>query len=291
MSSSEPYRQAGQSPIQHEGFIRHKNYRYLRIAAIISIFSFLVYLVADVGGRPNGGTWVGYTLGTVSALLIVWLMMLGIRKRAITPGRWSLKAWTSAHIYLGASLLVIATLHTGFQFGINVHTLAYALMVIVILSGFIGLYYYAVTPSKMSDNRAHKSQVEMAQELRDIDRELRDIAQPLAREYADEIDRSISKTKVRPGLFSSLNGEQNNCATSQAMRRLRRQLKSAPSHMRRPLEDALAVLKRKNAALARIRRHIRYKTVLQVWLHFHVPLSFALLAALIAHIVSVFFYW
>ena len=33
------------------------------------------------------------------------------------------------------------------------------------------------------------------------------------------------------------------------------------------------------------------KAFLDIWLYFHVPLSFALLAALIAHIVSVFFYW
>jgi hypothetical protein len=29
----------------------------------------------------------------------------------------------------------------------------------------------------------------------------------------------------------------------------------------------------------------------EVWLFFHVPMSFGLIAALIAHIVSVFLYW
>ena len=41
---------------------------------------------------PNGGTWLGYTLGTIGALLIVWLMLFGIRKRRYGPGDSSLAA-------------------------------------------------------------------------------------------------------------------------------------------------------------------------------------------------------
>ena len=36
---------------------------------------------------------------------------------------------------------------------------------------------------------------------------------------------------------------------------------------------------------------IRYKAIMDIWLYFHVPLTFALLAALVTHIVSVFIYW
>ena len=35
----------------------------------------------------------------------------------------------------------------------------------------------------------------------------------------------------------------------------------------------------------------RLKALLEVWLYVHVPLTVALLAALTAHIVSVFYYW
>jgi len=54
-------------------------------------------------------------------------------------------------VYLGASLLVIATLHAAFQVGWNVHTLAYALMVVVILSGFYGVYAYLRYPPRITD--------------------------------------------------------------------------------------------------------------------------------------------
>ena len=138
----------------HEGFLRHRDYRWLKIARRFCAVAILAYLLIDVEPRPNGGSWYGYTLGTIGALLILWLTALGVRKRAITRKRWSLKAWTSAHVYLGLSLIVIATLHTGFQFGWNIHTLAYVLMMLVILSGIYGISAYAFLPAALSDNRS-----------------------------------------------------------------------------------------------------------------------------------------
>ena len=43
--------------------------------------------------------------------------------------------------------------------------------------------------------------------------------------------------------------------------------------------------------LATMRRHMRLKAALEGWLYVHVPTTFALIAALTAHIVAVFFYW
>jgi hypothetical protein len=45
------------------------------------------------------------------------------------------------------------------------------------------------------------------------------------------------------------------------------------------------------ALLGRVRRDISYKAMMDLWLYLHVPLTFMLLVALLAHIFSVFFLW
>ena len=82
----------------HISFLKHKRFRWLWIALTLSLLSIVGYAIIDQEPRPNGGSWYGYTLGTIGLLLIVWLSMLGIRKHRISEGAWSLKAWTSAHV-------------------------------------------------------------------------------------------------------------------------------------------------------------------------------------------------
>jgi hypothetical protein len=276
---------------RHESFLRHANFRYLKITVFLSLASLVIYWMVDVTPRHNGGSWYGYTLGTIGALLIVWLTLLGMRKRAITPGKWSLKGWTSAHVYLGLSLTVIATLHTGFQFGWNIHTLAYGLMMLVIISGLFGIYFYANLPRLMSENRAENSQADMIEEINAIDGQLSDAAQPLEQRYVAAVRNAIENTKVTGGLLTRLSGGMRGCATTKALYRLRDAEDDAIPAVARQLEAVNSILERKVVMLQRARRHIRYKTLLELWLYIHVPMTFALLAALTAHIISVFFYW
>lgn len=184
----------------HEGFLRHRSFRWLKIALLLVLASALVYGLTDVQPRHNGGSWLGYTLGTIGALLILWLTMLGVRKRAMTRGRWSLKSWTSAHVYLGLALIAVATLHTGFQFGLNVHTLAYALMMLVILSGIYGVAVYATLPDELSDNRAELTRPQMIDAVVKLDQQLQAAAQPLSVEDTGIVRLSLSEDPFRGGL-------------------------------------------------------------------------------------------
>jgi hypothetical protein len=273
----------------HEGFLRHASFRWLKVAVAVSLVALVGYFAADAEPRPNGGTWYGYTLGTIGALLIVWLTMLGVRKRAMSRGAWSLKAWTSAHVYLGLALTVIATLHTGFQFGWNVHTLAYALMMLVILSGIFGISAYATLPQQLSVNRGELTQGQMLDALRAIDRQLHEAAQPLDRHYADLVLAALEQDPFAGGFAARLSGRYRHCATQAAIDGFNR---ASLAEARDPtIQRIESLLQRRSSHLDRMRRHMRIRGLLEVWLYIHVPVTFALLAALTAHIISVFYYW
>ena len=274
----------------HEGFLRHRGFRWLKRAIALSLVAILAYALADVQPRPNGGTWLGYALGTLGAGLIVWLALLGVRKRNMTRGNWSLKAWTSAHVYLGTALIVIATLHSGFQFGWNVHTLAYALMILVIASGIYGVMVYALLPAALSNNREEMTQPQMIEALAAVDRQLADAAQPLERRWTEPVLAALGESAFSDGLWRRLSGDRRGGgATLAAIAALNHA--SADEADDPALIRVEALLQRRRAQLERVRRHLRLKALLEVWLFVHVPATFALLAALTAHVVSVFFYW
>jgi hypothetical protein len=275
----------------HEGFLRHRNFLWLKVALTLSLLALLGYALIDVQPRPNGGSAYGYALGTAGTLLILWLTGLGLRKRAMTRGRWSLKAWTSAHVWLGLSLVVIATLHTGFQFGWNVHTLAYALMMLVILSGIYGIVAYARLPEQLGASRAEMTRPQMIDAVLKLDRQLQAAAQPLGHEDTKLVSLSLDDKPFAGGLYRRLSGRYPRCRTARALAEMRRRLAIATGDEAAALESVAGLLERKCSALDRIRRHLRIKALLEIWLYVHVPVTFALIAALAAHIVSVFFYW
>ncbi|MEI9850638.1 MAG: hypothetical protein WDN24_06985 [Sphingomonas sp.] len=281
----------GRDVTLHDGFLRHKQFRWLKISLAVSLIAIAGYVFADVRPRPNGGSWYGYTLGTIGVLLILWLSLLGVRKRWMTSGHWRLKAWTSAHVYLGLSLIVTATLHTGFQFGWNVHTLAYVLMMLVILSGIWGVFVYAALPAALSSNREELTQTQMIEGLRAVDRLLHEAAQPLGTQESAWVQESLEQNPFAGGIWKRLTGSSRGCATARALRRIRRITGHQPDTGNDPLEKVDSLLERKKAMLARLRRHLKLKAMLEVWLYVHVPATIALIAALTAHIVSVFFYW
>ncbi|MCB2011084.1 MAG: hypothetical protein KDF64_10890 [Geminicoccaceae bacterium] len=277
--------------VRHESFLAWRNFRHLKWACVLSILSVGLYLGFDFPAGHNGGTWLGYTLGTIGALLIVWLMWFGIRKRRYGPGNWSLKGWLSAHVYLGLSLVIVGTLHTGFQLGWNIHSLAYILMLIVIASGAIGLLVYVRVPQLMTENRRSQSLDEMARAIVEIDGEAAKAALQLSDEFAELVRMSQNGTHIGGSFRRIITARDSGCGTARAIARAREISRNLPPVEAQKASELARILGGKLEIVQRARRDLRLKALLDLWLYIHVPVTIALVITLIAHIIAVYFYW
>lgn len=329
--------------MQPSGLIRYKDYRYLKAVCLLVAVSAVAYSIEPVGSDRYGGTWVGYVLGILSALIVLLLMWYGIAKRrtprAINRRQYqkaerrkpatgesedgqpeagdakklqeregadrrarharetlryggTLQGWLSAHIYLGGAVLVLATLHTGFQFGWNVHTLSYALLLLVVVSGIYGVYVYVNYPRLITLNMGGGLMSDVLLRIAELDELARARALGLPAEINALVLRASSGTRLGGSFWQQLNGYQRHCPTRQAAQEiLKLGSKYLSDDQPRLMRDLYAVLLRKEKLVLKARREIMLTARMQVWLYIHVPLSIGLLAALIAHVVAILFYW
>ena len=314
------------SAAMHESYINYRNFFYLKVAAVLCATAIVAYALHDPSEPPSGSSWLGYTLGSVGAGLIGWLTWFGVRKRRYSgrPGR--LVGWLSAHIYLGASLIVITTLHSGFQLGWNVHTLAYVLTLLVVVNGFYGLYVYVVYPRELATNRAGMTREAMIAEVAELDRECLGVADQVDKEAHKVVLQSIEETVLGGGVLEQLFGDPARRATSVGitnnLEQVRKKIEARVARGVPQLEnlehqDATAIsflaehiiadgggplrlekitqlfdlITRKRVMVERIQRDIQLQSRLAFWLYVHVPLAIGLLAALLCHVIAVFFYW
>lgn len=304
-------------PAVHRSVLAYRGSRYLWAALAASAVSVLAYALDSPGVPPNGGTALGYTLGTLGAVLIIWLMSFGIRKRAYASRAGTVQGWLSAHIYLGASLLVVVTLHTGFQVGWNVHTLAYVLMWIVVTSGVFGVFTYLRYPQFLSSNRASRSREQLLGDLAELDARCLRVTSGMPPEFSEALVANRDRTLIGGSIPALLAGRDRSqillpvasAPTTPGGNMLRYQAVSNPEQaalldwlgrclatsadgdLSRQLQELLSLVGARRTLLARLCRDAQLKAWLEVWLYVHVPLSFGLLAALVAHVLAVFIYW
>ena len=294
----------------HQSFVNYRNYRYGTVATLATIATIAAYVMDKPRVPPNGGTWLGYTLGTVAGLLVVFLTLFGIRKRAFHSRMGTAIGWLSAHVYLGIAALIIATLHSGMHFGVNVHTIAYVLMWVVTLSGCWGVYAYVRYPGVMTRQRGNLRRKELLQQIDELDQRSLGMSD-MSRQVEALIADSIRRTDLDdPSFWAQLRGRDrsylmiaadsvahpahlvpnfDNHALIEQLAEMR--LAASDEGKRAILQSLLECAGAKAALLQRLRRETQLAAMLRIWLYIHVPVCCGLLAALLTHVLSVFLYW
>jgi uncharacterized membrane protein len=315
--------------IQRQSFLSYHAYRYLKLAGLLVVVALFVYWTSKPSATTYGGTWFGYASGIVSALIVLLLAWYGIRRRRAprVPNRrhndrrkqadiaetalksrkpdrrkrdpiqtlrygGTLLGWLSAHIYLGTALLVIASLHSGWRMGWNIHTLAYLLMLLVIASGMYGAQAYLSLPRRMTENTGdHQSLADMLLKLAELDELARVRALGLPEEAQMLVARMREGTRIGGTLFQQLSGRQADCPTSLAVEKMGALGKVLiDGDQPRLMRDLYSVLLQKQRLVERARTEIRLNAYLKCWLYLHAPLSIALLAALFGHVMTILIY-
>jgi len=299
----------------HKSFLVYQRLRYLKFSLIGLMLMIVAYLAHQpIGEPPNGGTWLGYTLGGIGAVLILWLMWFGVRKRYYHSTLGTLQGWLSAHVYLGTALVFIATFHAGFQFGWNIHSLSYILMLLVVASGMYGVFVYLRYPERMTQNKGGLTQEIMLREINDLEQECLSLAGHLDKDIHDVLIKQFEIPLVAESLWKQLRMAEPEAKTPHVGQN-RAELEKAGVLEKGAVYDAtmyliaeriaqtkntdrrdrmrriLELLGRKNALVRRLRRSVQFQTILESWQVAHIPLSFGLLAALVVHVVTVFLYW
>jgi len=291
----------------HESILAFNKRRYLWVSLLISALAIIAYWFNDPQEPANGGTALGYTLGTIGALMILWFTFFGVRKRRYSSTFGTVQGWLSAHVYLGIALIIIVLLHSGFQFGFNVHTLALVLMVLVVASGLYGVVIYIRNPERISENRDGANRSELFDQLDDIDRRSRRVAETLPEEFQELVSTGISRTLLGGTVWARLRGKDQsqvvlkssngsevvaNAGQEAALDWLaEQQSRSSDPEAAATIGELSALVRHKRKLLRKLTEDMRLQATIEVWLYAHVPLTAGLLVALSVHIITVFMYW
>ena len=304
------HRQRTAGAAVHESFFKVSRYRYATYAALLGLGAVAAYCIDSAYETPGGGTVLGYVLGGIAAAQILYLMCYGIRRRAYRSRAGHTVRWLSIHLYMGLCVLLIAALHCAFRFGVNVHTLAFALLCLVVVTGSWGVYAYVRFPALMARERGAMSRDALIARIAELDQQALRLGGHAQPEVRDLIRDAIDRARVGGSLWSQLLGRDSSTLLlvpvgdhgftrlvrnpgQQALigQLARHQAASTDVATQQTVHQLLEISGEKAEALRRLQRDVQLQGLLQCWLYLHLPLSFGLLAALAAHIFSVFYYF
>ena len=229
--------------------------------------------------------------GLIGTVIIGVLMYLGIRKRSYASGTGTLQGWVSAHVYLGLLTLLVIAMHAGFRFGVDIHTFAFVLLTVVVLSGILGVILYMSVPPRLT---AHESGLqsdaidkEIGRLISDMRFLVKDKSDALVRVYRDEI--SVLQA-TQPMGWSLLFQKERGDLLAQRSAALAQIVSSVPSEDERTFQALSQLILKKAQLQVALMTQMRLRNLLQAWLYIHVPVSMAMIVTVVIHIVAVFYY-
>lgn len=272
-------------------FIASRRRAFWLLAALAACVALAgLYARAMVAGEPrHGGTPLGILLGFASLALIGLLILFGWRKRAYRSTLGTLDGWLQAHLYFGIAAVPLVLFHAGFLFRDKLATTAFAVLALVVGTGIVGALLYRTVPQRLSLVESKVSLDEVSSELNRLRGTMAQLAagrsaafgRLFAKIDAGGTPRGFASWRLLAGAGHSPAGQEKAWSALIA---------EVEEGEREALRQLLVLARQQRELHHRLRRELRYRNWMVVWLLFHVPLSFLLLALSLAHAAVAFYY-
>lgn len=259
------------------------------LALAVLIASYAVYAPAF----EHGGSAKGVTYGALGTLAILVLLYFGVRKRSYRSTWGTLESWLQSHVYLGLLSAVLILLHTGFRFHDRVALAAFAVLLLVVGSGFWGAVLYTAVPRRLTEVESNLTAQEVSEQLNQLARTMARLAAGRSAPFqqvcqgllAESVPRPLAGWKILFGAQLERRGDRGDGPAPWAAH-----LARVPPAEQQELRQLLVLSRQRTELHQRFVAEQRYRNLLDVWLYLHVPLSIVLVALVAAHLIAVFYY-
>lgn len=242
----------------------------------------------------------GYWYGIIGGVMMLFLLFYTAVKRL----RWlsfigSVKFWYRLHIIFGVAGPVFILYHANFSFGSPNSRNATIAMLIVVVSGIIGRFFYKKIYNSLTD---HQYTVAQLQQKLQQDRELMLKHFGVKSAHANAIEKFDQYILAKEGFWAHLFAMP---IVAMRARRLKRSLiRSLKKQIKRSQAFRSLPGKKRRAILRKFRRDIRtyylsvrkyfsfhvYEKMFSIWALFHFPMFIVMIFLGILHVISVHMY-
>ena len=277
----------------------------------LAVVVYIPYFLGSI--RPSGGSALGLAYGIAGFGAMVVVTLLALRKKFPIWRIGRTQAWMRAHLWLGALSFPLILLHAGFLFGHGLTSVLMWLFTVVYVSGIFGAYLQHTMPRRIMREVPMETIYDQIGHVRE---QLLDEADTVVADASGKLEVSVSAARAWPAeasakaaanaLASVMRIGADDTAplrefyTSEMRPFLERPSRghaladptsaAASFGKLRPLvppalEGAIADLESLCEEERQLLRQERMHGLLHGWLVVHVPLSFALMALAVVHII------
>ncbi len=248
--------------------------------ALLLILSYGVYRRRTI---PWGGTPAGLAYGIAGLCLIAFLFFQAVRKRWHRCPYGKNETWVNAHTHAGLLAPLLIGMHAGFRFRDLSATLAAVLLCGVAISGLLGIFLYNFLPRRLHAISGSLTIEEAAAQMNRLSRKMGALAQgksPPLRAVWTLL--SEAHVPVRWASLGRTRMPQND--------RLARQMQGVPPDEQAVLDQMILLDQQWRRMQTQFEQRMRLKNLLAGWLYLHVPLSAALVVAILLHLLTIAYY-